>query len=96
MIAATDAEGYASCCEAIAAMDLRDLLPDVSVPTLVISAAEDPALPPEHQRVIATGIPGARLETIEDGAHLVSAQQPDTVNRLISEHLYADETKDDQ
>jgi len=89
MIAATDAEGYAACCEAIAAMDLRDALANVSVPTLVISAAQDPALPPEHQRVIAAGIPGARLETIQDGAHIVSAQQPETVNRLIREHLSA-------
>jgi 3-oxoadipate enol-lactonase len=89
MIAGTDAGGYAACCEAIAAMDLRDELPRVSVPTLVVSAAEDPALPPEHQQLIAAGIPGARLQTIEDGAHIVSAQHPETVNRLIEEHLSA-------
>jgi 3-oxoadipate enol-lactonase len=70
-------------------MDLRDELPRVSVPTLVVSAAEDPALPPEHQQLIAAGIPGARLQTIEDGAHIVSAQHPETVNRLIEEHLSA-------
>jgi 3-oxoadipate enol-lactonase len=89
MIAATDADGYASCCEAIATMDLREALPRVSAPTLGISAAEDLALPPEHQRLIAAGIPGARLETIENAAHIVSAQHPETVNRLIEEHLPA-------
>jgi 3-oxoadipate enol-lactonase len=87
MIATTDAEGYASCCEAIAAMDLRDKLPRISAPTLVISAAEDLALPSEHQRLIAENVPGARFATIEDAAHIPTAQHPDTVNRLIQEHL---------
>jgi 3-oxoadipate enol-lactonase len=87
MIAATDPEGYCGCCEAIAAMDLRHALPQITVRTLVISALEDQALPPEHQRLIAEGIPGARLELIEDAAHIASAQQPGTINRLIEEHL---------
>ncbi len=87
MIAATEPEGYASCCEAIAAMDLREDLMRVSAPTLVISAAEDLALPPEHQRLIAERIPGARLATIRDAAHIPTAQHPETVNRLIKEHL---------
>lgn len=89
MIAATDPEGYAGCCEAISAMDLRDALPLISAPTLVISGAQDLALPPEHQRLIADAIPGARLELIEAAAHIASAEQPDTVNRLIEEHLRA-------
>ena len=87
MIAATDPGGYSACCEAIAEMDLRDTLPSVSVPTLVISAAQDLALPPEHQRLIADSIPGARFESITDAAHIASAEQPDAVNRLIEEHL---------
>ena len=87
MICATPAEGYAACCEAISAFDLRDELPKISTPTLVISGAQDPALPPEHQLAIAAGVPGARLESIEDAAHLPNIQHPDTVNRLIAEHL---------
>ena len=87
MIVATDPEGYAGCCEAIAAMDLRDELPQISAPTLVIGALEDLPLPPDHQRLIAETVPGARLELIADAAHIASAEQPDTVNRLIREHL---------
>ena len=90
MIAATDPEGYCGCCEALAAMDLRAALPAISVPTLVIGGLDDRALPPdEHQRPIADAIAGARLELIADAAHIASAQQPDTVNRLIQEHLDA-------
>src|SRR5262249_51499474 len=51
-------EGYAGCCEAIAAMDLRPLLPSVTAPTLVIAGAEHPATPPWHGALIASSMPG--------------------------------------
>jgi 3-oxoadipate enol-lactonase len=87
MIANTDAEGYASCCEALASMDLRAGLPGITAPTLVIGGADDPSIPPEHQRAIAAAVPRSRLEIIDDAAHLASVQHPETVNRLIAEHL---------
>ncbi len=87
MIAATDPEGYCGCCEAIANMDLRPLLPAISAPTLVIGALDDLALPPDHQRLIAESIPGARLELVADAAHIASTEQPERVSRLILEHL---------
>jgi 3-oxoadipate enol-lactonase len=86
MIVGTDPEGYSGCCEAIPIVDLRDSLPSISVPTLVIGGREDPALPPEYQRLMAEKVPGARLELIGGAAHIVSAQEPDTVNRFIKEH----------
>lgn len=89
MIVATDPEGYSGCCEALAAMDLRDDLPRISAPTLVIGAVQDLALSTEHQRLIADAVPGARLELVDDAAHIASAQQPQTINRLIQEHLSA-------
>src|SRR5215213_9977434 len=70
MIAGADDEGYAACCEVVADMDLRADLGRIAAPTLVVSGAEDPALPPEHQRAIAEGIPGAELLTLSPGAHL--------------------------
>ena len=87
LLTASPPEGYANCCEAIERMDLRDELPHVEAPTLVISASDDPSTPPEHQRVIADLIPGARLEVIEDAAHLANVQHPSTVNQLIIDHL---------
>lgn len=87
MIGATPAEGYAACCEAISRFDLRDDLSKIVAQTLAIGGAQDPAIPPEHQRAIAAAVPGAKLEIIEDAAHLPNIQQPDTVNRLIAEHL---------
>jgi 3-oxoadipate enol-lactonase len=87
MLVATDPEGYAECCGAIERMDLRDELAGVRAPTLVISGADDEATPPEHQRLIADAIPGARLETVAPAAHLAVVEQPARVNELIAAHL---------
>lgn len=87
MFCATPVEGYAGCCEAIAELDLRAELRRIEALTLVIGGAEDPSIPPEHQRAIAAAVPGARLEILEDAAHLLSVQHPEAVNSLIAEHL---------
>ena len=82
-------EGYAGCCEAIAAMDLRPALPSVSAPTLVIAGAEDPATPPWHGAAIAAAIPGARLRVIRGGAHLSNVSQAAEVTVALLAHLTA-------
>lgn len=87
MIAATPAEGYAACCEAIAGWDSRADLGRIAAPTLVISGEQDPATPPEHGRVLADGIPGARFEVVPDAAHLASYQRPEIVTALVAEHV---------
>ncbi|WP_017596275.1 3-oxoadipate enol-lactonase [Nocardiopsis potens] len=87
MVAAAPAEGYAGCCEAIAAMDLRPELPGIGAPTLVLSGGEDPATPAEHARTIAGLVPGARLQVLDGGAHLASWECADQVNPLLTEHL---------
>ena len=87
MIAATPPEGYASCCEAIVAWDSRSRLASITAPTLVISGAQDPATPPEHGRVLADGIPGARFEVLDDAAHLASYQRAEVVTPVLAEHV---------
>ena len=87
MLAASPPTGYAACCEAIAAMDLRPLLPRIAAPTLAIAGAEDLATPPLHAATIAAGIPGARTETLSPMAHLGNVEQPEAVARLIADHL---------
>jgi 3-oxoadipate enol-lactonase len=87
ILVSTDPAGYAACCGAIERMDLRDQLPRITAPTLVISGSDDPATPVEHQRVIADAIPGARHEVVGPAAHIAAVEQPDAVNRLILEHL---------
>ncbi|MGY1604875.1 3-oxoadipate enol-lactonase [Geodermatophilus sp. SYSU D00815] len=86
-IAQADDEGYAACCEVVARMDLRADLGRITAPTLVVSGAEDPALPPEHQRAIAEGIPGARLLTVSPGAHLANLERTSEVTGALLAHF---------
>jgi 3-oxoadipate enol-lactonase len=80
-------EGYAACCEALAALDLRDGLGDISAPVLLITADSDTSVPPESVLPLAEAIPGARLEVIEHAAHLVNVSHPDQINPLLLAHL---------
>jgi len=86
-LASTPPEGYAGCCEAIKDMDQRPDLPSVTAATLVIAAAGDPSTPPAHARTIAGLIPGARIEVLDRGPHLVNVEEPDLVTPLIAAHL---------
>jgi 3-oxoadipate enol-lactonase len=88
MLVGTGAEGYAGCCEAIAAMDLRAELDRIRAPTLVISGGEDPATPVELQQRIARAIPGTHHVILAPAAHLASIEQARTVNELIEGHLF--------
>ncbi|MGY1680916.1 3-oxoadipate enol-lactonase [Geodermatophilus sp. SYSU D01176] len=89
MIVAADDEGYALCCEVVAAVDLREDLGRITAPTLVVSGAEDPALPPPHQQAIAEGIAGAALVSVSPGAHLPNLEQPLQVTGALLGHLDA-------
>jgi 3-oxoadipate enol-lactonase len=84
MIAGSDDEGYAACCEVVAAVDLREDLGRIAAPTLVVSGAEDVALPPAHQQVIADGIPGAQLLTVSPGAHLANLERTEVTAALLA------------
>jgi len=86
-LSATPREGYASCCEAIAAMDLTGDLPLITAPTLVVSGADDPATPPVHGRRIAELIPGARFEIVSPAAHLATVERPDLTTAMILRFL---------
>jgi 3-oxoadipate enol-lactonase len=89
MFLATPLEGYIACGEAVRDMDHRELLPKISVPTLVIAGRQDPATPPDHGQYIAEHIPGAAFVVL-DGAHIANVEQPriyaDTVLGFLTKH----------
>jgi 3-oxoadipate enol-lactonase/4-carboxymuconolactone decarboxylase len=86
---AADPVGYAACCDALASYDLRDALPGITVPTLVVAGREDPASPPAHAREIADGVPGASLTEVAHAAHLAGVEQPAPVLGALRAHLAA-------
>jgi len=81
-----DAAGYAACCDALAAFDLRDQLAEVTVPTLAVAGRLDPATPPAYAREIADCVPGAALVEIAGAAHLANAECPDAVTAALLVH----------
>ena len=84
---AVNREGYAGCCEALAAWDASSHLGRIRAPTLVLSGSEDTVAPPDRGRAVAEGIAGARFTIIEDAAHLASAGQPAAFTRAMLDHL---------
>jgi 3-oxoadipate enol-lactonase len=91
ILVATPPEGYAGCCEAIADMDLTPDLPSIVAPTLVVSAEQDPSIPPEHGRLIASLIPGARFEIVSPAAHIATIERPDLTTMMILRFLSDEE-----
>lgn len=63
--------------------DSLDLLPQITVPTLVIVGDEDTITPPSMSQTLAAKIPNSRLETIAQAGHLSNIEQPEIFNRIV-------------
>jgi pimeloyl-ACP methyl ester carboxylesterase len=63
----------------MARVDSRPILPAIGCPTLVLGGREDALTPPAVLEEMAAGIPGARLEIIEECGHLAPLECPDAV-----------------
>jgi 3-oxoadipate enol-lactonase len=74
---ATNVEGYAATCDAIAAMDQRTDLPRIAAPTLVLAGSLDQVTPPEQAQLMAERIPGAEAVILPGAPHIASVEQPD-------------------
>ncbi|QLJ02965.1 3-oxoadipate enol-lactonase [Streptomyces sp. NEAU-sy36] len=82
-----DPQAYAACCDALAAFDLTDRLPEITVPVLAIAGREDPATPSAHLREIADAVPGAALVEIPGASHLAPAERPEAVLTALRAHF---------
>jgi class 3 adenylate cyclase len=73
----------------LAKVDVRDLLPQVRVPTLVAHARGDLSCPFEGGREIASSIPGARFLPLESNNHLLLPGEPanDVLLKAITEFI---------
>jgi pimeloyl-ACP methyl ester carboxylesterase/DNA-binding winged helix-turn-helix (wHTH) protein len=71
---ATSAENAVRLRSACDDIDVVDLLPKISVPTLVLHSRHDHVVPYEEGRRVAAGIPNARFVTLESENHM---PQPD-------------------
>jgi proline iminopeptidase len=64
--------------------DVREHLPRITAPTLVIGARHDWICPPEFSEEIATLIPNADLRIFENSGHGVRADEPEALMDAIA------------
>ena len=67
--------------------DARPLLGRISVPTLVIVGREDAIAPPQTARAMADRIADARVEIIDDAAHVSNLEAPERFNAVVTGFL---------
>jgi 3-oxoadipate enol-lactonase len=79
MLASTPAEGYARCCEAIGAMDLRDELRRIKVQATVIFGRHDPVTGDDTKRLLAEVGEVVELEA----AHLANVEAAEAFNEVV-------------
>jgi pimeloyl-ACP methyl ester carboxylesterase/DNA-binding winged helix-turn-helix (wHTH) protein len=72
----TTPENAARIMEACDAINVRHLLPTLTVPTLVFHCDRDRAVPPEEGRIMAAEIPNAKFVPLSSPNHLLLAEEP--------------------
>ena len=73
--------------EAMKAFDSRPWLHEIAAPTLVLTGAEDTAVPLAHARMLAQGIPGARLRVVEGAGHTLLWTHTDSFIQAVEAFL---------
>ena len=85
-IAGTSPQGYAGCCEALAASDLRDVLARITTPTLLLAGASDPVTTVADAQAMQAGIAGAQLQVVP-ASHLSNLEAPLAFNQAVLHFL---------
>lgn len=67
--------------------DVIEQLPQIDVPTLIIVGDADQMTPIKYATFLQQHIPNAQIAIIEEGGHMVFAEQPDRVNQCIETFL---------
>ncbi len=62
-------------------------LASITVPTLVVTSAQDTLIPADVSAPMAEQIPGATLALIEGAGHLSNLEAPDTFDELLTTHV---------
>jgi 3-oxoadipate enol-lactonase len=83
---ASDPEGYASCCDALAVADLRDDIAKIQTPTLVIAGSLDPVTTPADADFMAARIANSTRVDLP-ASHLSSIESAAAFNDAVSAFL---------
>lgn len=85
-LAASSAEGYASCCEALAKADLREQLSNITVPMLIIAGKQDPVTTVTDGQFMQSRIVKSQLFEI-DASHISNIELPHVFNQAVQQFI---------
>ena len=66
-------------------LDVRDLLPSIRVPTLILHREGDALVPADAGRLLARNIAGAKYVELPGNDHLLQAMDQDVLDRLLDQ-----------
>jgi pimeloyl-ACP methyl ester carboxylesterase len=84
-----DLDAYFRTLNALGEHDANDVLPQIQVPTLVITGERDLMTPRRTAEKIASKIPGAELTVVRGGTHYTAVEFPELVNLRIDRFFRA-------
>ncbi len=87
-LAAGSAEGYASCCEALAKADVREQLKDITVPVLVVAGQQDPVTTVVDAQFMVERIANSQLFEI-NASHISNVELPNEFNQAVKQFIQA-------
>jgi 3-oxoadipate enol-lactonase/4-carboxymuconolactone decarboxylase len=95
VVLGTDPKGYAACCAALRDADMRAVLGNISVPTIVIGSDKDLSTPWQaNGAILARDIPGAKAVRLQT-AHLSNLEQPRAFTTAVLDFLLAEKASKD-
>jgi 3-oxoadipate enol-lactonase len=80
-----DPDTWASSWRALAGVDTLLRLPELRMPTRLITGELDPSTPPRLMAKIAAQVPGGRLTVIDQGPHMLSLEEPRELAAAITQ-----------
>jgi pimeloyl-ACP methyl ester carboxylesterase len=83
----TGKPGFLPAIDALTSYPIRDRLPDIACPTLIVWGADDKLVPLADADVFEDLIPDARKVVFEDTGHVAMFERPARFNRLLTDFL---------
>lgn len=80
-------DGLRAAVRCLPSHDVRGRLGEIGAATLVLVGALDEETPLDYARMLADGIPGARLEIVPGAGHISNLEAPAAVNELLGRFL---------
>lgn len=91
-LAASNAEGYAACCEALAGADLRAEVGEITLPLLLIAGEADPVTTVADSEFLRDQVSGAQMVTLP-ASHLSNIEAASQFNAALLGFLQRQEGK---